>query len=181
MLSGVNLYLIGMMGAGKSTVGRLLAAELGYGFLDLDELIEKVSGLSVSEIFANHGEAAFRKLESDVLAQVAPFTRMVVATGGGVVVTQGNWGHLRHGVVLWLDASVETLVRRLEKRRETRPLLGSTDDDLQARLESLLAARRNLYSQADLCVDANSPVPLQVARHALEKLAQRLAEDHDRH
>lgn len=179
MLSGVNLYLIGMMGAGKSTVGRLLAAELGYGFLDLDELIEKVSGFSIPEIFANHGEAAFRKLETDVLAQVAPFTRMVVATGGGVVVTQGNWGYLRHGVVLWLDASVETLVRRLEKRRETRPLLGDTED-LRERLESLLAARQNLYAQADLCVDANSPVPIQVARHALEKLALRLAEDHDR-
>jgi shikimate kinase len=180
MLSGVNLYLIGMMGAGKSTVGHLLAAKLGYGFLDLDELIEKVSGLSIPEIFARNGEAAFRKLESDVLAQVAPFTRMVVATGGGVVLAQGNWGHLRHGVVLWLDANVETLVRRLEKRRETRPLL-SDADDLQTRLESLLAARRNLYAQADVWVDANSPVPQQVARHALEKLAQRLAEDHDRH
>lgn len=177
MLSGVNLYLIGMMGAGKSTVGRLLAAELGYGFLDLDALIEKVSGLSIPEIFANYGEAAFRKLETDVLAQVAPFTRMVVATGGGVVVTQGNWGHLRHGVVLWLDASLETLAARLAERRETRPLLSDTED-LQERLKSLLAARRNLYAQADVFVDANSPIPLHVARHALEKLALRLLEDH---
>jgi shikimate kinase len=177
MLSGVNLYLIGMMGVGKSTVGRLLAAELGYGFLDLDVLIEKVSGLTISEIFANHGEAAFRKLETDVLAQVAPFTRMVVATGGGVVVTQGNWGYLRHGVVLWLDASIETLVSRLAEGKETRPLLGNAEDLLE-RLTSLLEARRNLYAQADVLVDANSPSPLQVAHYALEKLALRLSEDH---
>lgn len=177
MLSGVNLYLVGMMGAGKSTVGRLLAAELGYGFLDLDQLVEKVSGMAIPEIFANYGEPTFRKLETDVLAQVASFTRMVVATGGGAVLAQGNWGYLRHGVVLWLDARVETLVHRLEKRRETRPLLGNANN-LQDRLESLLAARRNLYAQADVCVDANSPVPFQVARLALEKLALRLAEDH---
>ena len=176
MLKGVSLYLVGMMGSGKSTVGRLVAARLGYRFLDLDELIEKISGLSIPQIFAERGEVVFRELETQVLMQVAPYTRVVVSTGGGVVLTPRNWGHLRHGVVVWLDAPVETLTRRALQNPGTRPLL--TGADPQAKLAQLLEERKPLYTQADIRVEAQGP-PAAVAEAVLTRLAERLAEDQE--
>jgi shikimate kinase len=84
LLQGVNLYLIGMMGAGKTTVGQLLAKQLGYVFVDTDEIIAQAAKKSISEIFATEGEAEFRQIESDVLAQVCAHTKLTVATGGGM-------------------------------------------------------------------------------------------------
>lgn len=150
MLQGVSLFLVGMMGSGKSTVGRLLAARLGYAFLDTDDLIEKIGGVSIEQFFTERGESAFRELETQVLASVSAHTRVVVATGGGAVIAQRNWGYLRHGVVLWLDAELETLARRLERSPSTRPLLAQSD--LRARLEQLSNERRSLYAQADVHV-----------------------------
>jgi shikimate kinase len=147
LLRGVNLYLIGMMGVGKTTVGRLLAKELGYGFLDTDDVIVKAAGKSINEIFADEGEAAFRQLESDVLAQVCAYTKLTIATGGGIVLRRENWGYLRHGLIVWLDAPVEILLKRLAED-ETRPLL--QDSDPEGKLLSLLEQRQPLYSQADL-------------------------------
>lgn len=177
MLQGVNLYLIGMMGVGKSTVGRLLAAELRYRFLDLDHLIEGVSGRSVAQLFAEVGEVAFRQLETEVLARVAPYTRTVVATGGGVVTESRNWGYLHSGVIVWLDAEVEVLVRRVEaaSQKETRPLLAGSDP--HERLSQILEQRRPRYAQADVRVETGEASPEQVARLALEGLRVRLAED----
>ena len=90
MLNGTNIFLIGMMGAGKSTVGKLLAQKLGYNFLDTDPLIEKCAGKSIPEIFAKDGEETFRDLEQQVLSQVSAYTRLVVATGGGIVMRSLN-------------------------------------------------------------------------------------------
>ncbi len=81
ILKGVNLYLIGMMGVGKTTVGKLLAEEIGYRFVDTDEVIVKAAGKSINEIFAENGEAEFRQLESDVLAQVCAYTKLIISTG----------------------------------------------------------------------------------------------------
>ncbi|HLP91037.1 MAG TPA: shikimate kinase [Nostocaceae cyanobacterium] len=147
LLKGVNVYLIGMMGVGKSTVGSLLAKELGYGFLDTDEVIVKAAGKTINEIFAEDGEAAFRQLESDVLAQVCAFTRLAIATGGGIVIKQENWSYLHHGLIVWLDAAPELLLQRLAED-QTRPLL--QDPDPENKLRSLLQQRQPLYSQADL-------------------------------
>jgi shikimate kinase len=147
LLKGVNVYLIGMMGTGKTTVGRLLAQELGYGFLDTDDVIVKAAGKSINEIFAEDGEAAFRQLESDVLGQICAYTKLTIATGGGIVIKQENWSYLHHGLIVWLDAAVELLVQRLAEDN-TRPLL--QDPDPQSKLRSLLEARTPLYSQADL-------------------------------
>lgn len=81
-LQGINLYLIGMMGAGKTTLGRMLARELRYGFVDTDDLLEKAAGKTINQLFAEEGEAAFRQLESQILAQVCAFTKLIIATGG---------------------------------------------------------------------------------------------------
>ncbi|WP_427161570.1 shikimate kinase [Aliinostoc sp. HNIBRCY26] len=147
LLQGVNLYLIGMMGAGKSTVGQLLAKQLGYGFIDTDNVIAQSAKKSINQIFAEEGEAAFRQLESDVLGQVCAYTKLTVATGGGIVLKRENWSYLHHGLIVWLDAPVELLYTRLAEDT-TRPLL--QDPDPQSKLRSLLEQRTPLYSQADL-------------------------------
>ena len=90
LLQGVNLYLVGMMGAGKTTVGNLLAQRLGYSFLDTDNLISQAAGKSINEIFATEGEAVFRELETNVLSEVSSYKNLTIATGGGIVVSQFN-------------------------------------------------------------------------------------------
>ncbi|MEY3750561.1 MAG: hypothetical protein RLZZ186_980, partial [Cyanobacteriota bacterium] len=109
-LEGLNLYLVGMMGSGKSTAGRHLAEQLGYRFLDADTSIEQVAGCSIPDIFAREGEAGFRQLESAVLNQIASWHSLVVATGGGVVTRPENWGQMHQGVVIWLDAPQDLLL-----------------------------------------------------------------------
>ena len=147
-LEGLNLYLVGMMGAGKSAVGRPLAAALGYRFIDADAAVEQVAGCSIPELFAREGEAGFRRLESAVLGQIAGWHSLVVATGGGAVTRPENWGHMRQGVVVWLDAPAELLLSRLQADPTPRPLLQTPQP--AERLAELLAQRNPLYAQADL-------------------------------
>ncbi|OUL27522.1 shikimate kinase [Nostoc sp. 106C] len=161
LLQGVNLYLIGMMGSGKTTVGRLLAKHLGYGFVDTDDVIVQAAGKSINKLFAESGEAVFRQLESDVLAQICAFTKLTIATGGGIVMRQENWSYLHHGLIVWLDAPVELLYSRLQED-STRPLL--QDVDPQGKLRSLLEQRQRLYSQADLHITISAgETPEQIA------------------
>lgn len=165
LLKGVNLYLIGMMGVGKTTVGRLLAHQLGYGFIDTDDVIVKAAGKSINEIFTEEGEAAFRQLESDVLGQVCAYTKLTIATGGGIVLRQENWGYLRHGLIVWLDAPVQILLKRLAED-ETRPLL--QDSNPEDKLRSLLQQRQPLYSQADLHITiTDNQTPEEIATRIL--------------
>jgi shikimate kinase len=147
-LQGLNIYLIGMMGSGKSTIGPLLAQQLGYGFLDTDTTIEQLVGQSITKIFQTVGEPEFRQIETQVLAEVSAHLRLVVATGGGIPTVQENWNHLHQGLVIWLDPSVDLLVDRLQGDT-TRPLLATTDD-LRSKLTVMLAARRDRYAEADL-------------------------------
>ncbi len=148
-LRGSNLYLVGMMGAGKTTVGKRLAAQLGYRFFDTDAVIEQSARQSIANIFATSGEAAFRELETEVLGQLSGYTRLAIATGGGIVLQRKNWSYLHHGIVVWLDVSPEQLYDRL-KEDTTRPLLQAADP--QETLRSLLEQRRSLYAQADVRV-----------------------------
>lgn len=150
MLNGTNIFLIGMMGAGKSTVGKLLAKKVGHNFLDTDPLIEQCAGKSIPEIFANDGEETFRDLEQQILAQVSSYTRLVVATGGGIVMRSLNWSHLHDGIVVWIDVPVEVLHDRLKTESDSRPLLQT--ENLLQRLSDLYKQRRDRYAQADISI-----------------------------
>ncbi len=167
-LQGINVYLVGMMGAGKSAVGRPLAAALGYRFLDADAELEKATGCSIAEIFASEGEEGFRDFETATLNTLAAHHSRVVATGGGVVIREVNWGHLRQGLVVWLEAPEALLVQRLAADPTRRPLL--EDPNLAGRLAALLAVRRPLYAQAHLTVHQTGEPPQQVAEQVLEAI-----------
>ncbi|NDC14479.1 MAG: shikimate kinase [Synechococcaceae bacterium WB9_2_170] len=167
-LQGLNLYLVGMMGTGKSAVAQPLADALGYRLVDADHTLETAAGRSIAEIFAADGEASFRALETAVLDQIASWHSLVVATGGGVVTRPENWGHLRQGVVVWLDAPTELLLQRLMGDATPRPLLDHPDP--AARLTKLLSERQPLYAQADLRICQQGEPPEQVAQQVLEAL-----------
>ena len=160
-LGGRSLYLIGMMGSGKTSAGRPLAERLGYGFVDADAVIEQAAGCSIPEIFQRDGEAEFRALEKQVLSSISQRHSLVVATGGGVVTQQENWGLLHSGIVIWLDVVQEQLLKRLQSDRTVRPLLQTADPE--AALNDLLAERKALYAEADLTVVINDEPPEAVA------------------
>jgi shikimate kinase len=173
-LEGLNLYLVGMMGAGKSAVGRPLATALGYRFLDADTALEQVAGRSIPSLFAAEGEEGFRQWETAVLDRLVSFHSLVVATGGGVVGRPVNWGHLQQGVVVWLDAPEALLLERLQADPTPRPLLQHPDP--AQRLAELLEQRRPLYAQADLHIHQADGGPEQVAQQVLEGLPTILKE-----
>lgn len=148
------------MGSGKSTVGPELARALGYDFLDLDLLIEERAGMPIPAIFAEEGEAAFRKLEADMLREVAQREHAVVALGGGALTFEENLRVAkRSGLVIYLRVPAELLVRRL-RGRTGRPLImgseGSTlsDEDLRRRVDLMIGTREPYYSQADVTIEA---------------------------
>ncbi|MBD2773481.1 shikimate kinase [Iningainema tapete] len=169
LLKGVNLYLIAMPGSGKTTVGRELAKQLNYGFVDTDVVIEKTAGdKPITQLFAEFGEAAFRELESNVLAQVCGFTQLVIATGGGIILKRENWSYLHHGLIVWLDVPVELIYSRLAEDT-TRPLL--QDVDPRAKLRELLETRQPLYAQADLRITiTEEETPEQIATRVIEEI-----------
>jgi shikimate kinase len=176
-LQGLNLYLIGMMGTGKTTVGQVLAKELGYRFFDTDVLIERVAQKSINDLFTEDGETFFRDLESQVLGEVSACTRSVIATGGGAVLRPLNWGYLRHGLIIWLDAPISLLIERLAED-DTRPLLKI--DDLSLKLETLLAERKSLYQEADLQIAiAKNENPEQIVSKILEQ-APKVLKSHEK-
>lgn len=150
-----NYYLVGMMGAGKTTVGKKLAKAIGWQFVDLDQCIEEATGVSVATIFEIEGEAGFRQREMQALAQMAERSRLVVATGGGVVLNPLNRARLfaADGVV-YLHAAPELLYART-KHDKGRPLLQVADP--LARIASLVERRDPLYREvADMIVEASS-------------------------
>jgi shikimate kinase len=158
-LQGLNLYLIGMMGSGKSTVGKLIAERLDYRFIDTDVAIEKICGQAVAEIFQTAGEEEFRQLETQVLADISAYTRLVVATGGGIAIKRENWNHLQQGLVVWLDVSVDVLVERL-REDATRPILLDTPEpELHTKLSQILNQRRDRYAAADLRISIPTETP----------------------
>ncbi len=167
-LQNLNIYLIGMMGSGKSTIGQVLAQQIGYGFLDTDTSIERLTKQSVSEIFVAVGEAEFRSIESQVLSEVSAYTKLVVSTGGGIVIKQPNWGYLRQGVVVWLDVAENVLWQRLVGDT-TRPLL--LDSNPQAKLHEILESRRSRYGEADLRISiAQERPPADIVAEILQMI-----------
>ena len=165
-LAGRSIYLVGMMGSGKTSTGRPLAERLGYGFVDADAVIEQAAGCSIPDIFDRDGEAGFRSLESQVLSAISQRHSLVVATGGGVVTQPENWGMLHSGIVIWLDVVPDQLLQRLNADSTVRPLLQTADP--KAALNALLNERRPLYAEADLTVVINDEPPEAVADGILQ-------------
>ena len=148
------IALVGLMGAGKTTVGRRLAARLDLPFVDVDAEIEAASGLSVSEIFERFGEAHFRDGERRVIARLIDGAPKVIATGGGAFMQDDTRALLlERAITIWLDADVATLVERV-RRRNTRPLL--KDKDPGEVLTELAAVRNPVYAQAQIRVPSKS-------------------------
>jgi len=167
-LGGRNLYLVGMMGSGKSSSGRPMAQALGYGFVDADSVIEQLAGRTIPTIFNEDGEEGFRTLEAQVLQAIGQRHSLVVATGGGIVTRPENWGVLHQGLVIWLDPSREQLLGRLQRDPGNRPLLQQGDPE--AALDDLLAARQPLYSEADLHLTIDNQSAETVAAMVLEAI-----------
>lgn len=172
-LAGANVYLVGMMGSGKSSVGRLLAQRLGYRWLDADQVLETAAGLPIPALFAEAGEGGFRELETGVLQQIGQWHSCVVSTGGGAVIRPANWGVMHQGVVVWLAAAAPLLLKRLEQDPTPRPLLQCPDP--AQRLVELLAEREPLYAQADVRVEQTETMTSEaVAAAVLEGVAASL-------
>jgi shikimate kinase len=167
-LGGRSLYLVGMMGSGKTSTGRPLAERLGYGFVDADAVIEQAAGCTIPEIFEQNGESRFRALETQVLSAISQRHSLVVATGGGVVTQSQNWGLLHSGIVIWLDVERDQLLKRLRADETPRPLLRRTDPE--AAMDALLEERRPLYAEADLTVVIDDESPEVVADGILQLL-----------
>jgi shikimate kinase len=148
-----SIVLIGMMGVGKSSIGRRLGARLSIPFTDADAEIEKAAGMSIADIFARHGEAAFRSGESRVIARLLDSGPQVLATGGGAVMNPETRALIKEkGVSVWLSAELDLLLRRISKRKAERPMLHTSDP--AATLRELLAEREPIYAQADLTVQS---------------------------
>ena len=157
-LDDAPIFLVGFMGAGKTTVGRALARHLEYAFFDLDELISERAGKSVQAIFADFGEAEFRSLESAAIDSCCNMVCSVVALGGGAYVSEENRASLRAiGKTVWLDCPIEICLKRISGDK-TRPLLGDDDD-----MRPLFARRRAAYAQADYAVQAGDHSPEELA------------------
>ncbi len=167
-----TIVMVGMMGAGKTAVGRALAARLAVPFLDSDHEIEAAANMTIPEIFARDGEPFFREKETQVIARLLKEERGVLSTGGGAFLAQRNRDLITDdGVSVWLDASLDVLWNRV-KHKDTRPLLRTPDP--RATLSDLYDARVPLYAKADLVVasDGVSSIETMVDK-VLEALKQR--------
>lgn len=147
-----SLVLVGLMGCGKSSIGRRLATRLALPFIDADEEIERVAHKSITEIFADHGEAFFRDREAKVIARLLSSGPQVLATGGGAFMTAETRGKIRDaGISIWLRAELPVLMRRVGKR-DSRPLLKDTDPE--GVMRRLMDARYPVYAEADITVES---------------------------
>lgn len=165
-----NLYLVGFMGTGKSTVGRLVARQMGFEFVDSDHEIERRQGRPVSQIFAEQGEPAFRALEREFIEQGHPARRCVVSCGGGLIVPPGMLELLRgRGVVICLHAPIETILQRTMHATH-RPLLAV--ENPEQRLRELFAQREALYRRAGTMVLTDKRPMREIAAHVLRLYRQ---------
>ena len=171
MAKADNIFLIGPMGAGKSTIGRLLAAELHLPFCDTDKAIEDRCGADIPWIFDVEGEDGFRARESSMLAELSEDNGLVLATGGGIILLADNRKMLRsRGFVVYLRASVDQQTARTSKDKN-RPLLQSGEP--REVLEQLMSVRDPLYTEvADMMIDTDSRSPKDVAKDIAKKLRE---------
>jgi shikimate kinase len=167
-----SVVLVGLMGCGKSAIGRRLAAKLGLPFVDADEEIEKAAGKSIEDIFADHGEPYFREGERKVLSRLLRSGPQVLATGGGAFMNEDTRAAIaEHGISVWLRAELPLLVRRVGKRGN-RPLLKGGDPE--AVLQNLITTRYPVYAQADLTVEGRDVPHEVIVAEIAERLGQHL-------
>lgn len=171
-----NIYFVGLMGAGKTTIGKLLAKHLGKAFYDSDHEIERRTGVNIPLIFELEGETGFRKREASVIAELVKLQDIVLATGGGAVLSPQNRENLKKsGTIIYLRASVTELLQRT-RNDKNRPLL-QTDNPL-AKLEKLLVERDPLYRElADIIIDTGEQ-PISVILHQIESRLGQYANAH---
>ncbi len=172
-----NVYLIGFMGVGKSTIARSMEKRLQWKCVDLDRLIEEKAKMSICEIFRRKGEDFFRSLEKETLNEVSASSSQIISCGGGTVLDQENVKIMRkNGTVIWIDADISIILQRVKRRRDKRPLLRrKSDEDIKAMYE----ARKEIYSMAsDHYVHSDDRTPYAVAAK-IQKLLQIPFEVHD--
>lgn len=168
-LGARSIVLVGMMGAGKSSIGRRLAGRLGLRFIDADHEIERAAGMTIPEIFAQHGEAYFRAGEARVIARLLEEGPQVLATGGGAVIDPQTRALIRSkGISVWLKAELDVLLKRT-KRRNDRPLVGQIKD--------LLPQREPLYAEAEITVQSRDEPHETIVDEIIAALAERLEKE----
>ena len=167
-LGGRNIFLIGMMGSGKSQTGPVLAKMINYAFVDTDDVIEKASKQSISSIFEKDGEKVFRDVEKKVLKEISQHHSLVIATGGGLVTLPENWGILHQGIVIWLDLDLKRSIKRLESDKKKRPLL--IGDDLAENFSQIYESRKPIYLESDLRIEVEDQSPYEVATMIAQRL-----------
>ncbi|MGE0212367.1 MAG: shikimate kinase [Parvibaculaceae bacterium] len=172
-LGARSIVLVGLMGAGKSTVGRRLAHRLSIPFIDADAEIEAAAAKTIAEIFADHGEPFFREGERKVIARLLEAGPQVLATGGGAFMNSETRENIRrNGISVWLRAGLPLLMKRVRKR-QTRPLLFG--DDPEGVMQRLMDERHPIYAEADITVDSRDTSHQAVVAELLRTLATRLA------
>jgi len=167
-LGGRNIFLIGMMGSGKSQTGPELAKMINYAFVDTDDVIEKASKQSIADIFEKDGEIVFRDLEKQVLKEISQHHSLVIATGGGLVTIPENWGILHQGIVIWLDLDLKRSIKRIESDDKKRPLLN--DNNLSQTFSQIYESRKPMYLESDLRIEVEEQSPYEVASMIAENL-----------
>ncbi|KMT07367.1 hypothetical protein BVRB_6g149930 [Beta vulgaris subsp. vulgaris] len=194
LLDGRCIYLVGMMGSGKTTIGRVLSDALTYSFADSDLLVEQtMGGTSVADIFKQHGECFFREKETEALKELSMMHRLVISTGGGAVIRPINWKHMRSGISVWLDVPLECLARRISSvGTSSRPLLHGESGDAYSkaltRLSTLLEERGEAYANSSIRVslehiaskqghvNVDSLSPASIAAEVVEQIESFLKE-----
>jgi len=169
-----TIVLVGLMGAGKTNIGRRLAQRLGVAFVDADDEIEKAAGCSIADIFAVYGEAVFRDGERRVIARLLEAPPHVLATGGGAFMDDTVRAKVREkGVSVWLRVDLDTLVHRVARKSEERPLLAGKDP--REVLASLMESRYPIYAEADITIDSGRESPDATVGQVIAALKQRFA------
>jgi shikimate kinase len=169
LLNGRSIVLVGLMGAGKSTIGRRLAQKLGLAFIDADAEIEQAAGRSVEDIFRDHGEASFREGERRVIARLLESGPQVLATGGGAFMNEETRNNIsRRGIAVWLKADIALLMKRV-RRRDNRPLLKA--ENPEEVMQTLIEQRYPVYSQADIIVESRDVPHSSIVSDVIRALA----------
>lgn len=165
-----NIVLIGFMGTGKTTVGKIVAQKIGFDFIDVDETIERLTGMKISDIFSKFGEARFRDIETEIIKLITKKTGQVIATGGGAVLRDENIQALKkNGIIFCLEASEEVIFERVKESTD-RPLL-KVEKPLE-RIRELLCQRKSRYGLSDFVINTDRLTINEVAEKIVREFAR---------